>query len=190
MRTRPAAGRALGRRGTGPHLRASPGTGVEGEERWRPATHAHHRTQAAAQAGRRRPQPHLHLHRTPRRLPDAEGPDGGNRGVVGDATSPTPPTAPSLWRPRQPAHRTQPAARRWGAPGPPGMALPRPYRVNDKPSPYLPCWCRAQAGYRPRSREWPNTPGWAPLSLRRAMLFSTRAWARMSASDWAGSALL
>ena len=27
----------------------------------------------------------------------------------------------------------------------------------------------------------------APLSLRRAMVFSTRAWARMSASDWAGA---
>ena len=38
--------------------------------------------EAPAQAGGRRGQPHLHLHRAPRRLPDGEGRDAGGGGAV------------------------------------------------------------------------------------------------------------
>ena len=51
-----------------------------------PEAHAHHRAQAPPQAGRRRGQPHLHLHRVPRRLPDGEGGDVG----AGVRTKPAP----------------------------------------------------------------------------------------------------
>ena len=43
---------------------------------------AHHRQEAARQAGRRRRQPPLHLHRAAGRLPDANGRRSGNGGVL------------------------------------------------------------------------------------------------------------
>ena len=71
----PAARRAFGQRRAAVDLRASAGTGLGREEQRRRAAHAHHRKQAPPQAGRRRGQPHLHLHRASRRLPDAKGRD-------------------------------------------------------------------------------------------------------------------
>ena len=73
----PAARRAFGQRRAAVDLRASAGTGLGREEQRRRAAHAHHRKQAPPQAGRRRGQPHLHLHRASRRLQDAKG--GGAR---------------------------------------------------------------------------------------------------------------
>ena len=61
-------------------LRASAGTGPGREEQRRRAAHAHHRKQAPPQAGRRRGQSHLHLHRASRRLQDAKGRDEGTGG--------------------------------------------------------------------------------------------------------------
>ena len=71
----PDARRAFGKRRKGGVLRASAATGLGGEERRRRAAHAHRRKQPPPQAGRRRGQPNLHLHRASRRLPDAKGGD-------------------------------------------------------------------------------------------------------------------
>ncbi len=56
-------------------LRALLGPGAEGEERRRPALRAHHRAQAADQAGYRHRQHEVHLRRALSRIPD------GQRGV-------------------------------------------------------------------------------------------------------------
>ena len=53
------------------------GTGLGRDGRRRHAAHAHPNQQAPAQAGRRRRQPDVHIHRAPRRLPDAEGGGAG-----------------------------------------------------------------------------------------------------------------
>ena len=73
----PDTGGAVGQRGAGADLRAPAGKGLEGEDRRRYEPHAHHGQQAQAQAGGRCRQPHLHLHRAPRGLPDAKGDNGG-----------------------------------------------------------------------------------------------------------------
>ena len=62
-------------RRTGADPPAPAGEGLGGEAPSQPEAHAHHGQQAAAQARRPRRQPHLHLHRAPRRLPDAQGRD-------------------------------------------------------------------------------------------------------------------
>ena len=69
----PAPRRAFGQCRAAVDLRASAGTGLGREEQRRRTAHAHHRKQAPPQAGRRRGQPHLHLHRASRRLQDAKG---------------------------------------------------------------------------------------------------------------------
>ena len=74
----PAAGRACRQRRAGGDLRAgSAAAGVGQEGRRRRAAHPRHDDQAAPQAGRRRRQPNLRLHRAPRRLSDAKGGDAG-----------------------------------------------------------------------------------------------------------------
>ena len=76
----PDARRAFGQRRASVDLRAPAATGLGREEQRRRAAHAHHRKQAPPQAGRQRRQPRLHLHRTSRRLPDAEGRKAGAGG--------------------------------------------------------------------------------------------------------------
>ena len=74
----PDARRALGQRRPGADLSTPGGTGLGRDGRRRHAAHAHPNQQTPAQAGRRRRQPDVHIHRAPRRLPDAEG--GGRAG--------------------------------------------------------------------------------------------------------------
>ena len=77
-----AAGRAFAQPGTGGDPRSTAAAGLGwGALRRRPAG-ARRREAAPPQAGRRRQQPHLHLHRAPRRLPHGAGGDAGTGGGV------------------------------------------------------------------------------------------------------------
>ena len=73
----PAAGRAIGPRRSGADPRASAATGLGPGQLRRLAAGAHRREEPPPQAGRRRKQPHVHLHRAPRRLPHGDGGDAG-----------------------------------------------------------------------------------------------------------------